>query len=353
MLPGRAAPRVFLASLLGALALAAGARPPAPAVDCGGRFSAGYRVLQLDHGRRVAVWYPTTVAEQRLAGSKDGFASRVAKDAPPAACPRVPLVLFSHGWGGCALQSIFLTEELARAGYVVAAPDHADAACSIGRDEVDLGRLRIDRSFLDPASWNERSEVGRLHDLRATIALIAADARLAPITDTARIGAAGHSLGGYAALGLAGGWPTWKTAQVQAVLALSPYALPYLSHGSLARLQVPVMFQGAAFDWGMTTSLEGPQGAFAATAPPKYFVKLNGGTHFEWTNLACAGTADVPACLKARPNAALIARYGIAFLDRHLKGRPAGLLAEPGRGLNAYRFELGPESGSGSSRQQQ
>jgi len=40
----------------------------------------------------------------------------------------VPLVLFSHGLGGCALQTIFFTEELARHGYVVAAPDHADAA---------------------------------------------------------------------------------------------------------------------------------------------------------------------------------------------------------------------------------
>jgi len=30
-------------------------------------------------------------------------------------------------------------------------------------------------------------------------------------------------------------------------------------------------------------------------------VKLNGGTHFEWTNLLCAGTPDVAACLKARP----------------------------------------------------
>jgi len=333
-------PRVFIASLLGALALAAGARQPAPVPDCSGRFSAGYRVLQLDNGRKVAVWYPTAAAEKRLSRSSDAFASRVAKDAPAAACPRVPLVLFSHGWGGCALQSIFITEELARAGYVVAAPDHADAACAIGSDEVNLGRMRIDRSFLDPGSWNERSEVGRLHDLRAVIARVAADPQLARITDTSRIGAIGHSLGGYAVLGMAGGWPSWKTPQVKAVLVLSPYVLPFMAHGTLARLQVPVMYQGAELDWGMTTSLEGLQGAFAATAPPKFLVKLNGGTHFEWTNLLCAGTPDVPTCLEARPNAALINRYGIEFLDRYLKGRQAGLLVSPGRGLNAYRFEL-------------
>jgi dienelactone hydrolase len=330
----------ILALLLAAFA--SGALLPALATDCGGRFSAGYRVLPLEDGRKLAVWYPAAAAEQPPARStaKRGFAARVARDAPPAACPPVPLVVFSHGWGGCALQSIFITEELARAGYVVAAPDHADAACAIGSDEVNLGRLRVDRSFLDPAGWDERSEIGRLHDLRAAIARVAADPQLARIADTSRIGAVGHSLGGYAALGLAGGWPSWKTPQVRAVLALSPYALPFLAHGTLPRLQVPVMYQGAALDWGMTTSLEGPQGAYAASAPPKYFVRLAGGTHFEWTNLLCAGTADAPSCLRARPNAALIVGYGTAFLDRHLKGRPAGLLDSPGRGLDAYRFVL-------------
>lgn len=332
-------PHPLLVSLL--VALASGALQPAVAADCTGRFSAGYRVLHLDDGRKVAVWYPTRAAEQPPAGPrpKGRVASRVAHDAPPAACPRVPLVLFSHGWGGCALQSIFLTEELARAGYVVAAPDHADAACRIGASEVDLGRLRLDKSFLDPASWNERSEIGRLRDLRAVIGLVAADPPLAHIADTTRIGAVGHSLGGYAVLGMAGGWPSWRTPEVKAVLALSPYVLPFQAHGSLGRLQAPVMYQGGSLDWGMTTSLEGPQGAYAMTAPPKYFVKLAGGTHFEWTNMACAGTPDVPACLQARPNAALIDRYAIAFLDRHLKGRPAETLASAARGLDAYRFE--------------
>ena len=338
-LPDARRPAWLAATLLAGLAAAVPAA--ARAADCSGRFSAGYRALPLDNGRQVAVWYPTHAPEQRLSRSAAGdrFASRVARDAPPAACPRVPLVLFSHGWGGCAPQSIFLTEELARAGYVVAAPDHADAVCRIGTDDVDLARMRIDRSFLDPAGWNERSEVGRLHDLRAAIARVAADPALARIADTARIGAVGHSLGGYAALGMAGGWPSWKTPQVQAVLALSPYALPFMAQGSLGRLQVPVMYQGAALDFGMTASLEGPQGAYAATAPPKYFVRLAGGTHFEWTNLACTGTADVPDCLKARPNAALIVRYGIAFFDRHLKGGPGEALRSTARGLDAYRFE--------------
>ena len=329
-------------SLIAAIAVGLGASRPAHTADCDGPFSAGYRVLAMDNGRKVAVWYPTHAAEPPATKLRAGarFASRVAHDAPPAVCPRVPLVLFSHGWGGCGTQSIFVTEALARHGYVVAAPDHADAACTIGSDALRLENLRLDVSFLDPAGWNERSHVGRLHDLRAAIERVSTDAELARVADTTRIGAVGHSLGGYTALAMAGGWPSWKTPAVKAVLALSPYALPFIARGALARLQVPVMYQGAALDLGLTTSLDGPRGAYALTAPPKFFVMLSGGTHFEWTNLACAGTADVAACLQARPNAALIAGYGIAFLDRYLKGKGGELLSSRGEGLAAYRFEL-------------
>ena len=124
------------------------------------------------------------------------------------------------------------------------------------------------------------------------------------------------------------------------MLAFSPYLLPFITQGALAGLNVPVMYQGAVFDWGITPSIEGPQGAYAMTAPPKYFVKLNGGTHLEWTNLTCAGQPNVVACLKAKPNAYLIDRYGIEFLDRHLKNKPAPVLSAKGRGVETYRFEL-------------
>ena len=48
------------------------------------------------------------------------------------------------------------------------------------------------------------------------------------------------------------------------------------------------------------------------------------------------------ACLKARPNAVLINRDHIEFLDRYLKvkGKPGEALTSSGRGLNWHRFEL-------------
>ena len=296
----------------------------------------------MDNGRSIAVWYPAAVPEQPMAYSRrhGGFMGSVAKDAAPAACPRVPLVLFSHGLGGCALQTLFFTEELARHGYVVAAPDHKDGACAIGSDDLNFGNMRIEQSFLDPQSWNDRSQISRLHDLRAVIRLIADDPQLGQATDVRTIAASGHSLGGYAAIALAGGWPSWKHADVKAVLAFSPYLLPFISQRTLAHLDVPVMYQGAQFDWGITPSMEGTQGGFALTSAPKYFVKLFGGTHLEWTNLLCGGQPSVVSCLKQKSNAYLIDRYAIEFLDRHLKNKPAPLLAAKGRGVEAYRFEL-------------
>jgi predicted dienelactone hydrolase len=79
--------------------------------------------------------------------------------------------------------------------------------------------------------------------------------------DAMSLGVAGHSLGGYTDLGLAGGWASWKEARVKAVLALSPYCSPFLSKGQLASMNIPVMYQGGTRDFGreeLTTSHPSP-----------------------------------------------------------------------------------------------
>lgn len=328
---------------LAAVALSVFCTGAADAADCTDRQPAGFRVIALDNGRKMAVWYPAAAPEKPHAytARANGFLGSVALDAPPAACPRVPLVLFSHGFTGCGLQTIFLTEELARHGYVVAAPDHADAlTCRV--DGAGSGRLRDmtrEAVFRDPKSWTDQTYRTRLDDMRAAIARIASDPELAPVTDVTRIGAVGHSLGGYTAVAMAGGWPSWKTPEIKAVVGLSPHVAPFLAHGTLGAVDVPVMYQGAPADWGITPFLEGPNGAYALSAAPKYYVKLPSGTHFEWTNLICVNQGSVVDCLKAKPNAYLIDRYGIEFLDRHLKGKPAPALGS-GKGLSEYVFEL-------------
>lgn len=299
-------------------------------------------MLHDDRGRPIAVWYPSAQPERLTDYAAGSFKGRIAKDAPALACSRTPLLLFSHGLGGCGLQSLFLTEELARHGYVVVAPDHRDASlCSIEPARAAAHRETVVQpSFLEPQRWTDRTHGDRRNDLLAAIDAVTNDARLVRVVDAARIGAIGHSLGGYAVLGLAGAWPAWKYHSVAAVVAMSPYVAPFLAHDTLRAMDVAVMYQGATFDFGITPSLEGSDGAYARTLAPKYFLKLNGGTHFEWTNLSCLDQQDVATCLKVRPNAAAISRYTIAFFDRHLKGKHSALLESSGTGLESYRFVL-------------
>ena len=305
-------------------------------LHCNASPSVGYRVLALEDGRKVAVWYPAAEPERSIAYSRSGDAGRVAADSPPlGACPPVPLVVFSHEFGGCALQSIFITEELARHGYVVAAPDHRDAGCPIGSD--DLKPLRTDKWFLAPQLWSEESALDRLQDLRDVIRLVAQDPALASIVDASNVGAVGHSLGAYTVIGMAGGWPSWKSPELKAVIALSPFIEPFVARGTLSQLGVPVMYQTAWLEWDKER-LEVETEAYRLTSPPKYLVELKrvAQLDFEWTNLLCLGQADVAACLKDQPNAATIDRYAIAFLDHYLKGKPEAQLDFDGSDLNRY-----------------
>ena len=143
------------------LATLAGARP-----------AVQFRVEHVPGGPKVALWYPDATGNGE----------------------RLPLILFSHGLDGCGTQSVFLTEELAWAGYVVAAPDHRDASCSV--DGPRLPHLHLPRlPFANPERWDETSYADRRADLEKTLDWILAASPLSQRIDPARIGAVGHSLG--------------------------------------------------------------------------------------------------------------------------------------------------------------
>ncbi len=303
--------------------------------DSGAAANVGFRTIALGAGRTAAVWYPTTAAESKFTYA-NGVASSVAVDAPPVASNRLPLVLFSHGFGGCSLQSLFLTETLARHGYVVAAPDHADARCR-GAGEHAQGFTRPDEPFRDPNAWTDRTYADRAGDLAAVLHAVLDDAALARIVDETRLGVAGHSLGGYTAMGVAGGWPAWTLPHVRAALLLSPYVSPFMAHERIAAVHVPVMYQGGSRDLGISPGIRRPGGAYDASPPPKCYVELDGVGHLGWTNLACRGKST-RACVAGDGGAALIARYALAFLDRHLKdARGPSALDATAAGLSTRR----------------
>jgi predicted dienelactone hydrolase len=309
----------------------------APSAPC--QTSVGYRVMHMG-GRPVAVWYPTNAAPASVPYTRL-FSGMAAKDAPVAvACGGpVPLIVFSHGDLGCGIQSMTLTEEIARHGYVVAAPDHADAA--ICHTEPPAAGAPTAASvqqpkIMEPQNWDASSRTDRRQDVEAVIDELLKNPEFSPTIDATKIGLAGHSLGGYTVVGMAGGWPSWTDTRVRAVLALSPYVMPFQIKNTLGNVHVPLMYQGGDIDVGITPFLAGPKGAYAAANAPVYFVVLRKASHLAWAN--CGREQTTEACLANVPDARLIADYSVAFFDHHLKGLPEPILGQPNAALAAYEF---------------
>jgi predicted dienelactone hydrolase len=237
-------------------------------------------------GRDVAVWKPSGTS-------------------PPNG---YPLIVFSHGFTGCNTQTKFLMQALAKAGYLVLAPNHKDAGCHSGR-HFSNGGQKPEEPFRDAAKWNLETYRDRREDMEAVLnaALSTSEFGGVPV-DTQRVGLAGHSLGGYTVLGLAGGWVEWKDTRIKALLALSPYCSPYLIKGQLANLNIPVMYQGGTRDFGVTPMVNKRGGAYDLSSKPKYYVELDGAGHFAWTDLNHAYASPIDA-------------YSVAFFNAYLKGQ--------------------------------
>src|SRR5271170_1733270 len=81
-------------------------------------------------GREVAIWKPAGAAPAL------GY----------------PVVVFSHGFGGCNTQSVFLMEALASAGYLVVAPNPAAAGCGRAH-RAGSGGWRPEEPFQKAQAW--------------------------------------------------------------------------------------------------------------------------------------------------------------------------------------------------------
>ena len=228
-----------------------------------------------------------------------------------------PVIIFSHGFHGCATQSRFLMEAFASAGYLVFAPNHQDAVCNGGKARwLD----RPDLSFRRPEIWNENAYRNRAEDIHRLIEGIREDGRFRTLADLSRLGLAGHSLGGYTVLGLAGAWPSWRLGGVKAVLALSPYSQPFVRRRSLSGLSAPVMYQGGELDFGITPMLRKSMGSYDSSPEPKYYVEFKKAAHFAWTDIGISA------------HEAIIA-YSLAFMNHYVKADPPDSLLRQDRTL--------------------
>jgi predicted dienelactone hydrolase len=141
------------------------------------------------------IWYPAASgAEEKpqLIGPPGrplfdgGHVAPNAGLAPSA--DKFPLIVLSHGTGGIAGNLAWLGTALAAHGYIAAAVNHP------GNNAIDGYTAAGFRLW-----WL------RAGDLSAVIDGMLADPIFGPRIDRQRIGAAGHSLGGYTVVALAGG----------------------------------------------------------------------------------------------------------------------------------------------------
>lgn len=262
------------------------------------------------------------------AGAQDRIVSLAGRevavwDAKGTGASRAPVLLFSHGFGGCATGSRFLKTTLAARGYWVFAPRHADARCGapgpVAPPSVPFGR---------PSAWSDATYVQRANDVLAVHGALQAHPAFANRLDFARVGYVGHSLGGYTMVGLAGGWSAWgKAPGVRAVLALSPYVEPFLAHGTLSGVSVPIMYQGGTADGGVTPYVTRRGGAYDLTPSPKYLVVFRGATHGAWGDR------------RNRSHDGIVA-YSVAFLDRHVRDMPSPVLTMKRAEVAEMRVEI-------------
>lgn len=249
-----------------------------------------------------------------------------------------PVLIYSHDFGGCGRSAQPLMQFLADQGYLVLAPDHADANCR-GRMAMSRGtRDWPEKPFRTPEAWSDKTESDRKDDVLFALSSMLDDRRYKNYVDLHRVGLIGHGLGGYTVLGIAGAWPSWKDRRFKAVLAFSPYVAPYLKSGGIRRLEVPVMYQGGTLDKENTPSLRRKNGAYEQTTAPKYFIELEGASHAVW--------ADIPMKYNA-----VITKTALQFFTRHISGDAMEVLPEgedkPGRPVNkvqTFWIDEGDES---------
>jgi dienelactone hydrolase len=214
-----------------------------------GPFPVGVRTVSaVDETRKLTLpcelWYPATAdhtGQDCSDETRDAFTvppldvrrlQAAVRDASAEAGP-FPAIAYSHPSGGNRRSATFLCTHLASHGYVVGAVDHTEAVAP------ELAR-RPDETPDEKAARVEAWVANRPSDVRAVLDRVLAD----PSADASRVGAVGHSFGGWTVLAAVDVEP-----RIGAVVALAPAGAsnpkPGMLRASLAfawERDVPTLF---------------------------------------------------------------------------------------------------------------
>lgn len=283
------------------------------------------------------VWFPAASADDDAwvyAGMVEGGAF---EDGEPDCTEPRPVVMFSHGNGGLRYQSYFLTEHLARHGYLVVAPDHTGNTLS-DLDSIPRGEMAVRRpqDISDSFDWL----VSEAEDTSSPLhGCVDASDGFAMI---------GHSFGGYTTLAVSGatldleGLTThcatdgdficgaeeaWASTfpnddsgdlsddRAWAAIPLAPAGAIGFGSG-LAGITIPTLVIGGVED-GMTTWQDEVEPIYRGlTTAPRALAGLERTGHFTFTNVC---TSALDGCgddaLPLEEAHGLIRTLSLAWLD--------------------------------------
>jgi len=178
--------------ILGSLILAAGLTVQSQAGEPGLSKGAGVREIKVVSPARgkdldVTIWYPAGSSGKVLSVGADRiFQGTEAFADVPVRPGTYPLIVFSHGSGASIQKMSWLAGTLADKGFIVAGPNHPGTTSGDSTPEDT------------PKLWE------RTDDLSNVISMLLADPDWGEVIAADRIGVLGFSLGGAAALELAG-----------------------------------------------------------------------------------------------------------------------------------------------------
>ncbi len=324
---------------LGAKCLPAGGCGLADAPDATGPWAVGHRQLasvdtsrppQGDPAGRslpLEVWYPVDPAdaygpftEYTLTGPFTLPSALAHEDVTVSSAGPRPLIVFSHGSGGIAIQSVALMERLASHGFVVVAPNHT------GNTSFD-NSTPIAQALLDRVP-----DVSFVIDHMTTRAATLADPFYGRI-DGLNVGVAGHSLGGFTALAVKAGYQSIPAdARVQAIMPIAP-AASALSDAELGTITVPTLFMTGTLDPLLADEVRAA--GLIQSSPFNYRADVIGANHTHFANVCDIGNALIaagfgPPTWPALGAGALVAPYNATCIP------PAFSITEASRLQNLY-----------------
>lgn len=282
-------PVLVLLALAGTapMLLASGAATAFSPADETGSWKVGYRHIDpVDPAREdrpvpMDIWYP--VDDEDWVGPiylydlflGIGPASPLAKENVDVSdVPGRTLIVFSHGFGGIAIQSTPLMEHLASHGFVVVAPTHT------GNTQGDLS---------SPTPTLDRSpDVTFTIDTLATKATTPGDPFFGRLR-TDQVGVAGHSFGGLTAMMMASGFDVYPPdTRVKAIMAIAPATAP-LSDSEIESISIPTLFMTGTLDPLLQDTIDSYGLMLGVGAVDLFRADVMGANHYHFANVCQIG----------------------------------------------------------------